>query len=345
MNPPLTVTKKLAKLTQLSDPLVSLAALVNFEAFRPKLATAFHRADKKPCGRKPYDVVLMFKILMLQRLYNLSDEAVEFQINDRLSFQRFLGLSLMSDVPDYSTVWHFRESLTEADIIRDLFEGYAQTLRDKGILTLSGTIVDASFVPVPIQHNSKEERTTIKEGNVPEPWIEQPRMLCQKDTDARWTKKERAWVFGYKNHIKADVASLLVTGYRVTPANVNDCEVFLDLLDPSDTPLFADKAYRSIAGDKVLQQLGIENWLQEKGHKCKALTGLQHWLNRWRSRVRCRIEHIFGCVQTTLRGPELRYIGLRRITAAVGLSNLAYNMVRYGQLVRSQFLPAVPTGI
>ena len=114
--------ERLIKLTKLKDPLEALKQHIDFEIFRPQLEAVFSKDKKSAAGRKAYDVVLMFKILILQRLYNLSDEQAEFQINDRQSFQRFLGMHLGSTVPDFSTVWLFREALTVAEVIKPLFD-------------------------------------------------------------------------------------------------------------------------------------------------------------------------------------------------------------------------------
>ena len=166
--------ERLAKLTKLKDPLEALKTHIDFEIFRPQLAAVFAKERKSAAGRKAYDGVLMFKILLLQRLYNLADEQAEFQINDRQSFQRFLGLQLGSTVPDFSTVWLFREALTLAGAIKPLFDTYGAILEKQGVVTKAGTIVDASFVEVPRQRNTKEENEMIKQGQTPPVWNRSP---------------------------------------------------------------------------------------------------------------------------------------------------------------------------
>src|SRR5690606_13531030 len=104
-------------------------------------------------GRKPYDVVAMFKILILQSLYNLSDHQIEFQVKDRLSFMNFLGLSLGDRVPDETTVWLFREQLKAAELIDPLFEQFEAFLNEAGFQAQKGQIIDASIVPAPKQRN------------------------------------------------------------------------------------------------------------------------------------------------------------------------------------------------
>lgn len=334
---------RLAKLTRLKDPLVELRRHIDFDIFRPQLLEVFTKERKSAAGRKAYDAVFMFKILVLQRLYNLSDEQAEYQINDRHSFQRFLGLRLGSTVPDFSTVWLFREALTKAKVIKPLFDTFGATLEKQGVTTKAGTIVDASFVEVPRQRNTKEENEMIKEGKVPPSWEVQPRKLCQKDTDARWAKKNEETFFGYKNHVRADAESVIITDYTVSDASVHDSQELPKLVN-EDKPaeaLFADSAYKSAATDQTLEDLGVKNFVHEKGARNRPLNELHKGLNRLKSQIRCKIEHIFGCVENSMGGPELEYIGLDRNTTGIGLSNLSYNFLRYVQLIKLGRVPAM----
>jgi len=334
---------RLAKLTRLKDPLVDLKSLINFEIFRPQLAEVFAKDRKSSAGRKPFDVVFMFKILVLQRIYNLSDEQSEYQINDRHSFQRFLGLGLGSTVPDFSTVWLFREALTKAGIIKPLFDTFNTTLEKQGIISKAGTIVDASFVEVPKQRNTKEENEMIKNGETPQEWKEQPKKLCQKDTDARWAKKNDETFYGYKNHISADAESKIIIDYTVTDASVHDSQELPKLVneDKPANALFADSAYKSAKTDQKLEELGIENFVHEKGSRNNPLNSLHKELNRLKSQIRCKVEHIFGFVENSMGGPEQEYIGLARNSTGIGLGNLAYNFLRYVQLVKLGRVPAL----
>jgi transposase, IS5 family len=157
---------RLAELEKHGDPLLKLNAMIPWERFRPLLKKIFFKQPKSPGGRPSYDYVMMFKILILQRLYNVSDSQMQFQIMDRLSFMRFLGLNLNDHVPDEKTIWHFREVLTKSGKIEILFEEFRTFLLDKGVIAESGTIVDASFVEAPKQRNTKEENKDIKEGKL-----------------------------------------------------------------------------------------------------------------------------------------------------------------------------------
>jgi len=311
------------------DPLPRLKKLVDWERFRPELEAVRDKERKSNAGRKPFDVVLMFKVLVLQSLYNLSDEKIEFQIRDRISFMRFLDLSLGDAVPDEKTIWLFREQLTEAGLIKRLFQEFDAFLEEKGFSARKGQIIDASLVEAPRQRNSREENRQIKAGRIPEDWSEQKKR--QKDTDARWTKKNGQNYYGYKSHIDVDVKHKLIRDYEVTPASVHDSQVFEDLLDEdnSSRDVWADSAYRSEEKLKELKERNYREHLQRKGCRHKKLTDREVQGNRTRSRIRSRVEHVFGVQAKRAGNLIVRVIGLVRVKAKVGLRNLAYNLDRY----------------
>ena len=311
------------------DPLPKLKKLVNWERFRPQLEEVRDKERKSNAGRKAFDVVVMFKVLVLQSLYNLSDEKIEFQIRDRISFMRFLDLSLGDPVPDEKAVWLFREQLREAGRIRQLFENLEAFLGEKGFSARKGQIIDASIVEAPRQRNSREENRQIKAGQAPEDWSEQKKR--QKDTDARWTKKNGQNHYGYKNHINVDVKHKLIRDYEVTSASVHDSQVFEELLDKdnSSRDVWADSAYRSEDKLKELKKRKYREHLQRKGCRHKKLTDREAQGNRTRSRIRSRVEHVFGVQAKRAGNLIVRAIGLIRVKAKVGLRNLAYNLDRY----------------
>jgi IS5 family transposase len=178
-----------AALSKAGDPLVRLKEIVPFETFRYRLEKALNRSDRARGGRPPYDCVLMFKVLVLQALYNLSDDQAEFQIGDRLSFMRFLDMGLSDKAPDAKTIWLFRELLTQTGAIAKLFAVFDARLKESGYLAMAGQIIDASLVAAPRQRNTEEEKRAIKAGEIPAGWQDTPAKLRQKDRDARWTVK------------------------------------------------------------------------------------------------------------------------------------------------------------
>jgi len=245
---------RLSKLSKLGDPLERLGKGVDFEIFRTLLEDRLSKAPQGKGGRPPYDYVLMFKIMILQRYYNLSDDQAEFQINDRMSFMRFLNLSIADDVPDSKTIWNFREQLTDLDLVDDLFCLFLRELESLNLIVNEGKIVDASFVEVPRQRNSRDENRQIKEGAMPVRFGSNPHVKSQKDTDARWTKKNNVNYFGYKNHVKEDSGSKLVVKYVVTDASVHDSQATEALLEEKDKgeDFYGDSAYSGEPQEKII---------------------------------------------------------------------------------------------
>ena len=320
------------KLNKNGDPLVKLNTVIQWESFREALGNVRVREKKSNAGAKPYDVVLMFKVLILQSLYNLSDEAIEYQILDRLSFMRFLGLRLGSRVPDAKTIWLFREQLTEAGLAEELFRQFEAVLEESGFAAKKGQIIDASIVQAPKQRNSREENAQIKQGEIPQDWEEAKR--SQKDIDARWVKKNARSYYGYKNHVNVDVKHKLIRTYAVTDASVHDSNVFDELLEETNTSadVYADSAYRSEESIELLKKRGFREHLQRKGCKNRTLTKREQQGNKTRAKIRSRIEHVFGVMAMMAGSLVVRTIGIIRARAKIGLRNLAYNINRYALL-------------
>ena len=223
-----------------NEPLLKIDGVVPWEDLRARLEAVWRRADKarkSRAGRKPWDAIVMFKTIILCALYNLSDDQVEHQIRDRLSFMRFLGLGLEGRVPDAKTVWLYREQLTQAGVIEALFETFDGYLKDQGYLAMGGQIIDASIVAVPKQRNSREENARIKAGETPAGWEDKPAKRRQKDVEARWTKKHGKSHYGYKNHVNVDRRHKLVRRYHVSDAAEHDSQVLDDILDGDNTAL------------------------------------------------------------------------------------------------------------
>lgn len=326
---------RLKDLEKQGDPLIALNKMIPWESFRHTLNRVFEKQAKGPGGRPPYDYVMMFKILILQRLYNLSDAQTQFQIMDRLSFMRFLDLELQDQVPDEKTIWLFRETLTKSGKIEVLFEKFGSTLYDKGVIANSGKIVDASFVEAPKQRNTKEENEEIKEGKTPSEWGKNKKR--QKDVDARWVTKTGQRHYGYKNHIKVDRKSKLIEKYCVTSASVHDSQLIEKLITENDShhEMYADSAYSGQTIKAILEENNIKNRIHEKGYRNKSLNKQQQERNRRKSKIRCRVEHVFGCIKNSLKGSIIRTIGIIRANAVIGLTNLTYNMIRYLQICRA----------
>jgi IS5 family transposase len=337
--------KRLGAISAKGDPLEALSAIVPFESFRAEIEAVVRLAPderKSNAGRKPFDAVMMFKVLVLQTLYNLADEHVEYLIRDRLSFMRFLGLGLEDTVPDATTVWLFREALAKAGLVKTLFERFNRHLDAKGYIARGGQIVDATIVSAPKQHNTREENEAIKAAKTPEGWEDKPAKNAQKDKDARWTKKNEQNFYGYKNHVSIDRKHKLVRRYTETDASVHDSRKLDEVLDKSNTSneVWADSAYRSTESEAKLKEQGYKSRIHRRGSRNHPLSERQQAANTTRSRVRVRVEHVFGDQENAMGGKFVRTIGMARAAVKIGMMNLVYNMRRLVWLERVAVAPA-----
>lgn len=339
------VGDRLRELSAKGDGLERIAALVDFEMFRPELERAVPRSDGTKGGRPAFDRVLMFKVLLLQAMHALSDERCEYLIKDRLSFMRFLGLGLSDAVPDANTIWTFREALKRANAVDALFGRFDAALKASGYLAMGGQIVDATIVAAPKQRNTEAERAAIKAGKIPEGWAGKPAKLRQKDRDARWTVKfSKAKpredgapqvdlavpAFGYKNHISIDRQHGLIRGWTTTHAAAHDGARLEDVLDAGNTAseVWADTAYRSAKNEAMLAGRGLVSRIHRKKPQGRPMPERTRRANARKSMVRSKVEHVFAH-QKGLMGLAVRTIGMARARVKIGLVNLAYNMRRF----------------
>lgn len=334
---------RLESLSKFGDPLEKLKEVVNFEVFRAEIEEGLGFSDRSKGGRPPYDSILIFKILVLQSLYNLSDDQTEYQIKDRLSFMRFLDLALCQNIPDAKTIWLYRERLSQKGLIERLFSTFDNALKDQGYLAMSGQIVDATIVSAPRQRMTKAEKETIKKGDIPEDWKDHPSKLSQKDRDARWVVKYSKAkgkegekiidlampYYGYKNHISTDKRYGFVRKFHTSEASRYDGKILPYLLDKENTSsdVWGDTAYRSEENETLLKENGFTSQLHRKKPKGKDMPQHIQRANGKKSKVRSKVEHVFA-VQKHLMALFIRTIGLKRAHVKVGLANIVYNMKR-----------------
>jgi transposase, IS5 family len=352
------VDERLRALSAAGDPLERLASVVDFELFRAELEAALQRSDRNKGGRPPYDAVAMFRVLVLQTLYTLSDEQAEYQLKDRLSFARFVGLALHEPVPDATTIWLFREQLVRAGAIERLFARFDAALREAGYLAMGGQIVDATIIQARPARLTAEEKVVVRQGKVPEGWTLARK--AQIDRDARWTLKRgrkrppngrdgssrrqaiaiAVPVFGYKNHVGIDRAHGLIRTWSVTHAAAHDGGQLGALLDPANTAsgVWADTAYRSAANLELLARRGRVAHLQRKKPRGRPMPRHVARGNAKRGKVRAAVEHVFAAQKRRL-GLVIRTVGAARARAKIGLANLAYNLTRLAWL-EARTLPA-----
>lgn len=324
-------------LSELGNPLEIVSQIIDFEMFREPLTKALEKQQRKSrAGRPPFDPVFVFKCLFLQRMYGLSDHQAQFLMIDRISFRRFLGVSRADDIPDEKTLWKYREALCQDGVFDHLFEQFHQHLQEQGCIANEGKIIDASFVEMPIQRNSRDENAQIKKGKGSKLWSENKHKKAHKDTDARWTKKNQQNHYGYKMHVKADRKSKLIDDYHVTAANVHDNKGVAALLSDKDRgqDLLLDSGYVGPAVENMAKAVGMNPIVCAKGYRNKPLNDEQKSANKPIARVRCRIEHIFGFIEGSMKGLVVRSVGMLRAKANIALTALTYNMLRLCQIVK-----------
>ncbi len=338
----------LERLSKTGDPLVALSEHVDFEMFRCALTSALNYGERPQGGRPPYDAVMMFKILILASMHNLSDERMEFLIRDRFSWLRFLGLQIGEPTPDQKTIWVFREKLTQAGVLTDLFATFEDHLRNRGYKQTGGQIVDSSLIAAPRQRMTSSEKARAKAGeDAKDIWPDNPAKAAQKDTDARWMvkyskakttktgEKDAGLVdisvphFGYKNHISIDRKFRFIRGEKTTDAARYDGHELASVLtkDNRSGKVWADTAYRTKSNEAWLKANGFFSHIHRKKPKGKPMPKHIERGNATRSIFRTCVEHVFG----HQKGPmdlSIRTIGIQRATTKMTLANITYNMKR-----------------
>lgn len=306
------------KLDELGDPLQEIERHVDFATLAARVDESVPRPDRTKGGRPPYPTETMVRILVLKRLYNLSDEQMEYQLLDRMSYKRFCGLDDALRVPDRTTIWHFENRVGQAGA-QALFGEMAEQLARKGFIARGGQIIDATLVKAPVQRNSRQENEQVRQGNVPEDWNDAKRR--QKDVDAIWTKKNGKTHFGYKLSVNVDGRYKHAKG----------------LLDERNTArvVYADKAYSSQALRAELKDRGLRDGILKRAGKSKALTQRDEQRNRRLSRMRCRVEHVFAGIEQ-MGGKMVRTIGRTRAGFAMTMMALCYNIKRLVCLQRTE---------
>ena len=312
---------------KLGDPLIGLSKHVDFVALAAAIDIAAPRPSRAKGGRPPYPTTLMIKILVLQQLYNLADDALEYQLLDRRSFLAFLDLTGSSTIPDAKTIWLFRDRLAQAELGTKLFDQVQQQLLAHGYLARCGQIIDASLVQAPVQRNKREEAEIIKQSAMPIEWKAHKR--AQKDVDAKWTKKHNKSHFGYKLHASVDKRYKLIRKVIITNAAVADACVFEDLLDPNNTSrdVYADRGYPSVRREADLAQAGWRVQIQRRGTATKAISATQKQRNRGIATPRARVKHVFGAL-AQMGGKLVRCMGIVRTRFALNLKAASYNLKR-----------------
>jgi len=263
-------------------------------------------------GAPGYPALTLFKALLLQQWYGLSDPELEEALSDRLSFRRFIGLSLDQEVPDHSTLWRFREALGRAGVAEKVFAEVSLQMVERRLVLKKGTLIDATLV----------------EAQAAPPPFDGTRPA--HDGDAAWTKREGTGKkhFGYKAHVAVDLGSGLVRRAVLTPANVNDTEVADTLIGGDERAVYADKAYYSHARSARLKAVGIKNRIMRRGNKHHGLAPRQQLRNRMIAKTRAAVETVFAVWKRSYGYRRVRYFGLARNSTQLTLLCIATNLRR-----------------
>ena len=274
----------------------------------------------------------MTRLLVLQQLFNLSDEQMEYQLLDRMSFQRFAGLKNSARVPDRNTIWTFRERLIQAKVEHLIFDEVQRQLQLNGFNAREGQIIDASIVRTPVQHNSTDEQAVVKQRAVPLQWT--PAQRRQKDVEARWTKKHGKSYFGYKLSVSVDRRHKLIRKLQVSDASEADTLHLDEVLDWSNSSrdLWADRGYHDTRRERCLKSLGWRVHIQRKGQAGKPIGERDKARNRRIASPRARVEHVFASL-AQMGSKTLRSIGLARARFGLTLKSAVYNLKRMSSLL------------
>ena len=277
------------KVSRVVATLDSISELVDWEAL-VEIVSVLDKSGTRKGGRPPISFEIKLRMLFLQHMFNLSDEELEDQVIDRLSFQQFVGLGFDEEIPDFTTVWKFKEGLAANDLMDKIFFHILKQIEEKGLILKKGTIVDATIIQSSNRPLSRKKRKELEE----EP-------SEQIDTEAQSTAKGGKKYFGYKGHIGVDVESKIIRKRTFTPANVHDSKEFEKVLSGDERSVWGDKAYPKQADKRVARATGIYYGVLDKATRSKKLSKKQQKRNKQKSRVRASVEHPFGYMRKKLK--------------------------------------------
>jgi IS5 family transposase len=320
-----------ARLDKAGDPLLALKEAVPWEEMLPILAPMTFEQSAQG-GRPPWDPLVMVRCLILQEYYQLSDEQLEYQINDRASFKRFIGIGACDKAPDAKTIWLYRERCKASNLAQAIFFWFQSQLEQMGCIAQKGQIVDATFVPT-----HKPTGKTKKQEKSGQPLS--PHQKSQIDRDATFTRKGTQRHHGYKNHIQIDVKYKVIRDFEVTTASTHDSQPLANLITETGNTgrdVFGDSAYRSAEAEQMVRQKKLNYKVHYRNWKNKPMTEAQKRTNTTRSRIRARVEHTFGHMNNSMGGLLIHTIGLARAKVKVTFKNLAYNIHRLTLFQKSQ---------
>ncbi len=314
-------------------------------------------------GRPSYPPLMMFKALLLQQWFNLSDRGLAEAIADRLSFQSFLGLSITDPVPDDTTFKRFRQKLQEKGVLEELFSILDSEFDRLGLLVKRGSFIDATIVQAQRRPPSKEKDDKEEERGLDSTQIHSSaeeedhsshderakaeakddalkitkngKAYYATDPDARWMVKRGKPYYGYKVHVNTDESGI-VRGVEVTPANVHDSRKLKNLISGKEEAIYADKAYDSEGVRSWCEENGIECCILHKGKRNKPLTDAEVEENKRWSKKRFRVEQVFGIAKRCYNLDRFPYVGLLPNKVKAFMTVMAMNIKRAFNILKKR---------
>jgi len=317
-----------------------IAAMIDWNRIEKILKNGLGKTNEITAGAKGYPAILMFKILLLQQWYGLSDPEAEFAMRDRISFTQFANLSLEEPVPDHSTICRFRNALIEKDLLQSLLDEVNRQMEKQGKLVKKGVAIDASIISSAARPRKQVDVETVacdrEEETVPTEKTTMPEtkvsVSYSHDCDAAWTKKAKKFHYGYKAHTSVDVDTGLVLAAHATPANHADTGELQALVKASRLPaksrVYADKGYTSAGNRNILKQHKCKDGIMNRAYRNKPLTGRERQRNKLISKKRYIVERVFGTLKQHYDMARASYLGTAKVQGELLLSSLAYNLKR-----------------
>ena len=296
-------------LTELDD----ILTLINWQSIEKHLAD-LHTSRK---GERAYPPLMIFKALLLQSWYKLSDPQLEQQLARDLLFRRFVGISLDTPIPDHTSLWRFRQKISEDGRLDYLLDRLNTELAASSLIIKTGqiSIIDASFIQA--KHNRPNKGV---DGT------------STQDTEAGYNVKQSSdgkqkTTYGYKAHLNVEEDGFISKAIT-TAGNVHDSQCFVPLMTGNEQAVYADSAYASAKHDALLSERHIKNGILKRAYRNTPLTGADKWHNQLLSGIRCKVERVFGVLKQHYGMGQARYRGRLRNHARLMLISMAYNLKR-----------------
>lgn len=302
-----------------------------------QVITKYYQKGKSVDGRQSYDPLILFKMLLLQTWYGLSDESVEENVRDRISFSKFCCISMDQAVPDSTVLCRFRNALNKHNAFEELLQTINQQMEATGLMVIKGVIVDASVTPTARKPRGTKEYEIVAQDRKEEEQEQEGKTKLVKivkpnvDQEAAWIKKAGKLHYGYKQHVATNQEGF-VLGIHTTAANESDIKNLETALNTvrlkPRTPVFADKGYASAENDKVLITKKLKNRILNKAVKNKPLTEIEKQINKKISQTRYKIERTFGSINRWFKVSGARYVGKAKMHSQHLLQAICYNLYR-----------------